>query len=139
MRILSGLTPQRRTRFHAPPTDRPNVRQSPSEHSSSQEEQTANEATSANAAFRAASTVRPLQMPMAQDSAGSLEVFAGLASKKIKSAGLRPTLRGLCGSGRAASGRSLRRSPARSGPSGTPAGLQALGTRGEGSALPGFA
>jgi hypothetical protein len=43
---LSGLTPQRRTRFHAPPTDRPNVRQSPSEHSSSQEAQTANEATS---------------------------------------------------------------------------------------------
>ncbi|MEO6144974.1 MAG: hypothetical protein ABIP19_13430, partial [Dermatophilaceae bacterium] len=37
--------------------------------------------------------------------------FAGLPSKKIKSAGLRPTLGGLPGSGHAASGRSLRRSP----------------------------
>jgi hypothetical protein len=34
---------------------------------------------------------------------------------EIKSARLRPTLRGLCGSGHAASGRSLRRSPASAG------------------------
>ena len=75
-------------------------------------------------------SARPIQSPLTQQPS---QVFCRIGLYEIKRAGLRPALRGLCGSGRAASGRSLRRSPARSAPSGTPAGLAGAGDEGEGN------